>query len=111
MLTVSNPGPGDFSSTVVAFSRVGDPSLPGPIVEPGRRASRAVRAVEPKPVAVSPDGVVYTFEGIAEGESRTFVFTVRLPEKTGSFGNAVQVYDGGEPDRARGVRLQTRVER
>lgn len=109
-LTVTNPGPGDMGSLVVAFSRLGDPELPVPIVDvSGRDEDGAVRDVSPKPNAVSPDGVIYTFEGIDVGESVTIEFELTIPSADGPAGNAILVYDGGEPDRARGVRIETEV--
>jgi hypothetical protein len=105
---VTNPGPGDMESVVLAFSRVGDPSLPEPIVDSGTGGqTEAVTSVSPEPVAVSPDAVNYRFGPLPEGESMTIRFDLVLPDATGDVGNAVQVYDGAEPERAGGVRLET----
>ncbi|MDQ3941291.1 MAG: hypothetical protein M3238_08075 [Actinomycetota bacterium] len=110
-LSIENPGPAAMESVVVAFSRLGDPALPEPIVDVAPRGEPGpVQDVEPEPVAVSQDGVVYRFEGLAEGESLTIRFELLIPDVDGPAGNAVQVYDGSEPDRARGVRLKTEVE-
>ena len=110
ILRVTNPGPGAMSSAVVAFARVGDPSLPAPIVEAGRRRrARGIAAVRPRPEAVSPNGVVYRFAALAAGESLSITFRLRMPRESGAVGNAVQVYDGAEPQRARGIRLTTRL--
>lgn len=109
-LTVTNPGPGDMDSLVVAFSRLGDPDLPVPVVEvapPNGKGS--VVEVSPKPRAISPDGIIYTFDGLDEGDSVTISFELRLPSDTGVAGNAILVYDGRDPERARGVRLETEV--
>jgi hypothetical protein len=108
---VSNPGPGDIDSLVLAFARAGDPALPQPIVDVGSRGkNEAVLDVRPEPVGVSDDGVVYRFPGIREGEARTIAFDLRVPARLGAAANAVQVYDGGDIERAAGVRLETRVE-
>lgn len=109
-IVVSNPGPEDMGSVVVAFSRLGDPELPPPLVEVASRdGSNAVRAVEPEPVAVSSDQIVYRFAGLDEGAEMTITFEIEVPTQPGSAGNAVLVYDGGDPERARGVRLETEV--
>jgi len=110
-LTIENPGPSDMESIVVAFSRLGDPALPEPIVDVAPRGDTGpVEAVEPEPDAVSQDGVIYRFGSLEEGDTLTIVFELSIPQIDGPAGNAVQVYDGAEPDRARGVRLETRVE-
>jgi hypothetical protein len=106
-LTVSNPGP-EMESVVVAFSRIGDPELPDPIVDTGTGGrAEAVASVAPDPVAVSPDGVIYRFEGLAEGESMDITFELILPSSkaSGEVGNAVLVSDGSVPQRAKGIRL------
>ena len=108
-LTIVNPGPGAMDSLVVAFSRLGDPKLPPPIVDVSPRNGGAVENVVPEPNAVSPDGVTYTFEGLAEGEELTVEFTLLMPQVNGPAGNAILVYDGADPERARGVRLETEV--
>ena len=106
VLTVSNPGPGDMTSIVVAFSRIGDPSLPTPIVEVGRGgSSEGIAGVTPEPDVISEDGVRFRFGGLAEGESLDITFELVMPKLTGDVGNAITVYDGNEPERARGVRL------
>jgi hypothetical protein len=108
---VTNPGPGDMESVFIAFGRVGDPSLPEPIVESGTGGqTKAVTSVSPEPVAVAPDGVRYRFGPLAEGDSMTIRFELVLPDGTGDVGNAVQVYDGAEPARAGGVRLSTTLQ-
>ena len=109
-LTIVNPGPGDMTSLVVAFSRLGDPKLPLPIVDVApRRNDGAVKDVTPSPEAVSPDGVIYTFEGLDEGEQLVVRFSLRIPVATGAAGNAILVYEGEDPERAKGVRLETTV--
>jgi hypothetical protein len=111
-LTIENPGPEDMDSVVVAFSRLGDPDLPLPLVDVAARGKEGpVVDVSPSPNGTSPDRVVYTFDGIDEGDSLTLEFRVRIPETPGFYGNAVQVYEGSHPDRARGVRLETHVRR
>jgi hypothetical protein len=113
-LHVTDPGPGNMSSVVVAFSRTGPSpgasALPPPIVDVGFAGSNAaISAIHPRPVAVSPDGVVYRFRGLAVGKSTTISFTLKVPRTPGVVANAMVVYDGGHTDRARGVRLQTVV--
>lgn len=110
-LTVLNPGPGDMESLVVAFSRLGDPKLPAPIVDvsPRKDNDGVVRDVVPEPNAVSPDGVIYTFDGLDEGRELVIRFTLRIPSVTGPAGNAILVYEGSDPERAKGVRLETEV--
>lgn len=108
VVTVTNPGPAAIDEVVVAFSRIGDPDLPVPIVEVGAGGqSEGVAGVTPKPIAISPDGVIYRFEGLAEGDSMDITFELVMPRAEGEIGNAVTVYDGAEPERARGTRLAT----
>jgi hypothetical protein len=114
-LHVTNPGPGDMSSVVVAFSRTGPSpgatALPPPIVDVGFNGSNAaISAIYPRPAAVSSDGVVYRFGALNVGKSTTISFTLKVPRTPGVVANAMVVYDGGHTDRARGVRLQTVVE-
>ena len=109
-LIVTNPGPGDMQSVVVAFSRLGDPKLPLPIVDVAPpNGEGPVVDVTPKPNAVSPDGVIYTFSGLDEGDALTITFRLRIPVERGPAGNAILVYEGQDPERARGVRLETEV--
>ena len=110
-LTILNPGPGEMESLVVAFSRLGDPQLPPPIVDasPQRGRDGVVQDVSPAPRAVSPDGIIYTFDGIGEGEQLVVEFSLRIPVIDGPAGNAILVYEGQDPERARGVRLETEV--
>jgi hypothetical protein len=112
-LAIENPGPGDFSSLFVAFSRVGAAegvSLPQPIVDvPGKGKPSAVVEVRPDPVKVA-EGIRFRFPALPEGESVDVVFELRTPEKAGLAANSVQVYDGAEPERIRGVLLSTRVQ-
>ncbi len=105
-LEISNPGPGDIGTLVVSFARVGDPNLPSPIVEPRRsRGGSGIEAIRPEPVGESPPDATYTFRGIQEGESTTIEFDLRIPEAEGTVGNSIQVYDGAEIDRAKGIRI------
>lgn len=109
-LEISNPGPRDMDSIVVSFVRVGDPSLPQPIVEPRQgRLQSGIEDIRPEPRGQSPADATYAFQGIPEGESLTLEFDLRIPEGAGTFGNSVQVYDGSEVDRAAGVRLEIEV--
>ena len=109
-LTITNPGPGAMDSIVVAFSRLGDPDLPAPVVDVAPPNGRgAVRDITPEPNGPSPEGIIFTFEGLGVGESRTITFDLTVPQDTGPAGNAILVYDGQDPERARGVRLETEV--
>jgi len=110
-LEVRNPGPGDITTLVVAFALVGAPAaegLPTPLVGPGRKGR--VLKVTPAPSSVSADGSVYRFGSLAEGETTTVTFTLRVPRRPGLAANSVTVYDDTDPSRARGVRLETLVE-
>lgn len=109
-LEISNPGPKDIGTIVVSFVRVGDPSLPLPIVEPRKgRLQSGIEDIRPRPKGQSPVDATYTFEGVAEGESITIEFDLRIPDAEGTVGNSVQVYDGAEVERADGVRLETEI--
>jgi hypothetical protein len=114
-LRVVNPGPGDIARLVVAFARVGAPAaegLPHPLVDPGRSGeSGSVMGVTPRPASVSEDGVVYRFGPLAEGRSVVIRFRVRVPRAPGPAANSVTIYDDVDPGRARGVRLETIVQR
>jgi hypothetical protein len=111
-LMIENPGPGDIQALFVAFSRVGQAGgqeLPPPIVDVVPRGQRsAVIDVEPEPEAVG-DGVRFRFGPLEEGSSTTIRFELRVPEETGVAANSVQVYDGADPERSRGVLLETEV--
>lgn len=111
VIHVENPGPGDMEPIVVAFTRVGDPSLPLPIVEPRRTLKDAgIEDIRPEPQGASPMDSTFTFPGVAEGDSTTIEFDLRVPDDAeGTMGNVIQVYDGAEIDRARGARLQLEV--
>lgn len=113
---VENPGPGDIPTVVIAFAlvgpRAGQSELPAPLVALGVDGENAsIVEIEPSPRGTSQDGVVFTFEGISEGETASFSFQVRAPDEPGIAANSVQVYDGQEVDRAAGVRVETTVER
>ena len=110
-IEVSNPGPQDMDSIVVSFVRVGDPSLPEPIVEPRKgRLQSGIEDIRPAPRGQSPADATYAFDGLPEGETVTLEFDLRIPDGLGTFGNSVQVYDGSEVDRAAGIRLDIEVE-
>lgn len=116
VLEVSNPGPGDMDIVAVAFALVGPSAgqrdFPEALVGLGSDGrNRAVQDVSPQPRGVAEDGVVYTFDGLGEGESMTITFSLEAPQATGPAANSIQVYDGREIDRAAGVRLETLVER
>ena len=109
-IAVSNPGPQDMDSIVVSFVRVGDPSLPEPIVEPRKgRTESGIEDIRPEPRGQSPADATYAFTGVSEGDSVTLEFDLRMPDAAGTYGNSVQVYDGTEVDRAAGARLQIEV--
>jgi hypothetical protein len=112
-LVVENPGPGDLSSVFVTFSRVGaaeGKSLPTPIVDVVPKGeSSPILAIRPEPVKQAQD-IRFRFAGLPEGETMELEFDLRMPTQAGVAANSVQVYDGGDPDRIRGVLLSTRVQ-
>jgi hypothetical protein len=109
-LTITNPGPQPMDSLVVAFSRLGDPTLPAPVVDVAPpNGEGVVREITPNPKGTSPDGIIYTFEGLDADGTVTISFTLVMPTENGPAGNAILVYDGQDPERARGVRLETEV--
>jgi hypothetical protein len=106
-LTVTNPGPEPMSSVLVTFTRVG---LATPIVDTAaRRNNPAIVSVEPEPLTVDQAAVVYQFDGLADGESATVEFRLKVPLRHGVAANSVQVSDGGAPNRIGGIRLETTV--
>jgi hypothetical protein len=114
VITVNNPGPRPMSSIVVAFARVGPSAggreLPAPIVDGGaNRENEAIVSIQPEPEAISLAAVEFTFDGLAEGESRMITFELRVPQVSGEAANSVTVYDGSNVGRIRGARLQTMV--
>lgn len=115
-LEVSNPGPGAMDIVQVTFVLVGpgadQSELPRPLILGGvNEATGEIVSVTPEPRAVSADGLVYSFDGLEEGASRTISFAIRVPQVPGTFANSVQVYDGRDLERLAGVRLDTLVER
>lgn len=116
-LTVENPGPGDMDGVVVAFAPIGpaqgENELPTQLVgfssEDGDNPS--VISVDPEPQGIGQGGVVYRFGPLPEGESTVIAFTLKAPVVPGTAANSVQVYDSADVARARGLRLQTLVER
>lgn len=112
-LRISNPGPGAMDSVFVAFTNVGVPGTGlGNAIVPFTHGSKnpAVAGVDPKPEAISNDGVVYRFGPLEEGAGELITFSLVMPDTPGPAANSVQVYDGSEPDRAVGMRLSTTVE-
>lgn len=110
-LEIENPGPGDLDAVVVSFALLGASDLPDALVGFGaKNQNPSIVDIDPKPRAVSLDGVVYTFDGIPETESMTIEFTIRAPVLPGRYANSVTVADGADPSRARGIPLETRVE-
>jgi hypothetical protein len=115
VLTVTNPGPEQMSSLVVAFARVGPlqggGELPTPIVDGAAKGvNPAVVDVSPEPNEISRAAVEFFFDGLAEGKSAEITFELKVPAARGEAANSVTVYDGAEPARAAGARLQTIVE-
>jgi hypothetical protein len=112
-LSIENPGPGDFSSVLVAFSRVGvaeGESLPEPIVDVVPKGEPpAVVDIRPEPLTRADD-IRFRFPPLPQGDTMDIEFDLRIPTRGGVAANSVQVYDGGEPDRVRGVLLSTRVQ-
>ncbi len=110
-LTIENPGPGDIPAIKVAFAALGASDLPDALVGFGaNKVNPSVLRVDPEPTAISPDAAVFTFPGVAEGDSATIDFTIRTPVRPGRYANSVIVSDGTDPARERGVPLETRVE-
>jgi hypothetical protein len=113
-LTVENPGPGDIGTIAVAFTTVGVAGASGPLpteLVPITTTpdNPMVEDVTPEPRDVSSDGVVYYFDGVEEEGSLEIAFDIRVPETPGPAANSVSVYAGEEPDRIRGLRLETVV--
>src|SRR5687768_5860921 len=113
-LTVENPGPADMSSVVVAFVTVGVAAASGPLpndLVPITTSgdNPAVVSITPEPRSVSDDGVVYVFDGLAEGDSMEIAFRIRIPAEPGPAASSVSVYAGDEADRIRGLRIETTV--
>lgn len=123
VIEITNPGPEDIATVAIAFALVGptqgSSELPIPLVALGSGGENpSVVAVDPEPFAVSDNGTVYTFAPtggsaarLPEGASLTVTFTIRIPDRTGEAANSLQVYDGNEIDRVRGVRLATVIGR
>ena len=110
-IEVENPGPGDIGTLTVAFALLGGADLPQPLVGFGTQGENpSVVSVDPEPNAVSQDGVVYSFDALPEGETVTIEFTLRAPNRRGSYANSVTVSDGADLERSRGVPLRTEVE-
>lgn len=114
VLQIENPGPGDIEFLSVTFTlvgpRQGQRDFPVPIVGPGNPTDHPnVEEVVPEPRAISEDGVVFNFGPLAEGAETTITFRLRLPDRPGPAANSVQVSDGQELERARGVRLEILV--
>jgi hypothetical protein len=110
---VANPGPGDIDAVLVAFVVVGIGGQQGnavPLVPPGRNDdSPSVGTVEPRPEGVGEGGTIYRFGPLDTGESRTFRFEIIVPDAPGTYANSLQVYDGADPQRIDGLRLQIEV--
>jgi hypothetical protein len=108
---IGNPGPGDIGALSITFAALGRSDLPDSLVGFGTKARNpSIVDVEPAPRSVSIDGVVYNFEGLAEGDSTTIEFTIKAPPKPGVYANSVTASDSSDPERAKGVPLETRVE-
>lgn len=113
VLEVSNPGPGDMETVVVAFTNVGIPGsgLGNPLIPFSTGGENpAIESIEPEPDSVYEDGSVYSFGGLAAGSATTITFSVNVPTTRGPAANSVQVYDGSEPERGTGERVSTTVE-
>jgi hypothetical protein len=116
VLEVSNPGPGEMRVLAVTFVLVGpgpnQKELPRPLIAGGVNESTGeIVSVSPEPRSVSDDGLVYTFDGLAEGATTKISFEIRVPQVPGAFANSVQVHDGQDLERLTGVRLDTLIER
>ncbi|MDQ4064670.1 MAG: hypothetical protein M3161_01335, partial [Actinomycetota bacterium] len=81
-----------------------------PIVDAGiDKENPNIVTIDPEPVAVDPNAVIFRFVGLEEGQSTTITFSLRIPEITGEAANSVVAYAGEDDDRARGIRLSTQV--
>ena len=114
MFTIRNPGPNEMQSIFLSFARVGPAEgggeLPMPIVDVGaRHENPAIVSISPEPDAASIDAVVFRFGGLDVGESMTISFELLLGDSPGPAANSVTAYPGEEPERAKGVRLDTEV--
>ena len=114
VFTITNPGPAPMESVFLAFARVGPAAgggaIPFPIVDAGaRHENPAIEAIDPEPDAISIEGVVFRFGGLEAGESMTVSFNLVVPDDPGPAANSVTAYPGEDPERARGVRLETEV--
>ena len=112
--TIRNPGPNEMQSIFLSFARVGPAEgggeLPMPIIDAGaRHENPAIVSISPEPEASSIDAVVFRFGGLDVGESMTISFELLMPEASGPAANSVTAYPGEEPERAKGVRLDTEV--
>jgi hypothetical protein len=106
-LTVTNPGPGGMPVMDVTFARVGTEA---PLIDDlSRRPARAIVSAAPEPLSF--DGVAYRFEGPPEGQTVAVEFQIRIPPTAGVVANSLTVSDPQDPQRARGVRLATSIER
>ena len=115
VVEIENPGPGDMSRLSVTFSIVGQGTAQGgipPAIVPLGAAgeNEAISDVRPEPVAVSRDGIVYVFDGIDEGATKTIEFEIRVTGAPGPAANAVIVSDAEDVERARGARMETTIE-
>jgi hypothetical protein len=109
---IQNPGPGDIDDLVVSFSVLGAPDLPNALVGFGSNGQNpSIISIDPEPEGVSPDGVVYRFGPLEEGDSTSVEFTLRTPAEPGTYANSVTVSDGGDVERSKGVPMETLVER
>ncbi|HWC13395.1 MAG TPA: hypothetical protein VG929_02225 [Actinomycetota bacterium] len=111
--TITNPGP-DIRTLFISFARVGPATgggeIPVPIVDMGtRHENPAIVDVDPEPEATSIEGVVFAFGPLPTDGSMTVSFDLRMPADEGPAANSVTAYAGEEPERARGVRLETEV--
>jgi hypothetical protein len=105
--TITNPGPGPMQSVFLSFARVG---IDVPIVEAGSQHENPyIVGIDPEPEAVSLEGVVFRFAGLDEGETMTVSFDLKIPTERGIVANSVTAYPGEDPQRAKGIRLQTQV--
>ena len=116
-LTVENPGPGDMDGVVVAFAPIGPSQgsneLPTQLVgfAVDGEENPSIIEIDPEPQGVGQGAVVYRFGPLAEGDSMVISFRLNAPVVPGTAANSVQVYDSADVARARGVRLETLVER
>lgn len=111
VLTIENPSVMPIELLFVNFVDVGvagGEGIPQPIVFAATRRTSPVIDVDPEARTVG-QGVRFGFGPLEPGATTTIEFELRLPETAGAAANSVQVYDGRDPQRAAGAKLEILV--